>query len=110
MPGCPCVGGAPTLRHDPKCFLYRGLDMADIVDLNAERREQLTGVLRNIQTRIDAGETVALAFVEVQRNNTVHTITDGGGEFYHQLNSGAARLAWLLAGYADDTEEYLDGA
>jgi hypothetical protein len=86
--------------------------MAKVVDINAERRKNLTALVKHLQARVDSGETLALAIVEVQRGGIVSTIadTDSSGEFYHQLNSGAARLAWLLASHVDDTEEYLEGA
>jgi len=52
--------------------------------------------------RVLAGKTVAIATVEVEQANTVAVGFCNNGNHYHQLNSGAARLAARLATMGND--------
>lgn len=52
-------------------------------------------------SRVRAGETTSLAIVEVQKGGNVATCFHCSGQ-YHQLNSGAARLAARLASEQSD--------
>lgn len=80
--------------------------MADPVKLSVAEREvngDAAELLRGLLARIESGETVAIAFVEVQRAGMVSTAySNSRTGCYHALNSGAARLAHRLAAVGDD--------
>lgn len=60
--------------------------------VNSDAVELVEGLLE----RLRSGEAVAVALVEVQKGNVVATAFSKS-MYYHQLNSGAARLAARLA-------------
>lgn len=67
------------------------------------RNQQAIDACKQLLARLENGEAVAAAFIEVGRAGEVATAwfnSDDG--CYHSLNSGAARLASRIAGVADD--------
>jgi hypothetical protein len=59
------------------------------------------GLIEDVLERLIAGETVAVAVVEVRKARTVATAYTAG-EHYHTLNSGCARLAARIATEVDE--------
>lgn len=57
----------------------------------------LVEIVQNLLTRVQAGVTLGLAVVEHQIGDVVVSEICGDNS-YHQINSGAARLAHQLAG------------
>jgi len=80
--------------------------MADPVKLSVAEREvngDAAEMLRALLGRIESGEAIAVAFVEVKRAGVVATgYSNSRNGCYHALNSGAARLAHRLAAVSDD--------
>lgn len=67
------------------------------------RNNRAIEAVKGLLARLEAGESIAMAFVEVGRRGEVATACVNSDEgCYHALNSGAARLAHSLAGASDD--------
>jgi hypothetical protein len=58
---------------------------------------ELIAIVEHLAKRVRAGVTIGLAVIEHQLGDDVVIEACGAGS-YHELNSGAARLAHLLAG------------
>lgn len=67
------------------------------VEVNQDAVEMVEAVLG----RLRSGETLAVGIIEHRANGGVSTIVSESKASYHQLNSGAARLAHVLAGMGD---------
>ena len=80
--------------------------MAEVAKLTVAEREvneDAAEMLRSLLARVESGEVVAVAIVEVKRAGVVATgFSNSRSGHYHALNSGAARLANRLAAIADD--------
>jgi hypothetical protein len=80
--------------------------MADVARLSVtelEVNEDAADMLRQLLARVESGEALAIAVVEVMRGGGVATgYSNSRSGNYHALNSGAARLANRLAAVADD--------
>jgi hypothetical protein len=67
-------------------------------------RPEVVELAESLLARVRAGAVVALAIVEAHRDGRVD-IWAAAGDHYHDLNSGAARLAHRLAGQPGDHEQ-----
>ncbi len=56
---------------------------------------------RELVEKIEHGDVIACGIIAVQRVRTVSTIVSAS-KAYHELNSGAARLAAILANMSDN--------
>lgn len=74
----------------------RRLQVADAV-INGDA----VRLLRESLERAESGEVIGVAIIEVRRARTVATAVSKSTT-YHELNSGAARLAAMLATSPDD--------
>lgn len=63
--------------------------------------QEAVKLAEDVLERLIAGETIALAVIEVRK---CHTVATGycAADQYHLLNSGAARLAVRIASEVDD--------
>lgn len=81
------------------------INMAEVLSLVSAPPEAIDPDLleraEELLARVKSGETLALATVEVQRGRIVQTGWSDNG-YYHELNSGAARLANRLASIPPD--------
>lgn len=68
-----------------------------IVNFPSDLLELATATLQ----RVRDGEVQALAVVEVRRDGIVHVEVCGDDDSYHEMNSGAARLAHLVVSQQD---------
>lgn len=77
--------------------------MVEVVALRGEPvvNESAIREAEEMVARLRAGETFAVAIVEHKRGDVVSTFVSEGRASYHQLTSGAARLAHMLAGRSD---------
>jgi hypothetical protein len=66
-------------------------------------RHEMLELAESLLARVRAGTVVALAIVAVHRDGV--EISIAGGDYYHDLNSGAARLAHRLAGQPEEHEQ-----
>jgi hypothetical protein len=66
-------------------------------------RHEILELAESLLARVRAGAVVALAIVEVHRDGIETSVA--GDDHYHELNSGAARLAHWLAGQPGEHEQ-----
>lgn len=71
--------------------------MSNVIGLvKLEVNEDALELARDLVSQIERGEVIACAFVAVRRARTVATAISKS-DAYHEMNSGAARLAAMLA-------------
>ncbi len=74
--------------------------MAEFHTLPTGKNRDAIELCEEVLARLKSGEAVAVALVEVRRGGVVATAVSKS-DVYHQLNSGAARLASSLATSTD---------
>lgn len=68
-----------------------------LIALPIAHNEHVISLLEAALSRARSGQTQAVAIVEANRDGSVTIECNSGSACYHQLNSGAARLAAFLA-------------
>ena len=61
-----------------------------------EVNQEAIEIVEDVLARLKSGESLAVAVVEIRQGRTVGTAYSAS-DYYHELNSGAARLAARIA-------------
>lgn len=79
------------------------MPVVSLTTVDNEINEDAQRLVEETLTRVKSGDVIAVALVEIRKARTV-AIAVSRSSSYHELNSGAARLAAHLASMPDDTD------